>query len=142
MRVVLASLEAAPPGAPFGAPRGAPPEVPPGAPPEVPLEVPLEAPLDAPLEVPPDARLEASRRTPATPRLLALLSDLIWAHAALGNGLEHVRAKASDDGAGVDLYLFLRAASEAAALDQARAILDGARAPLGLHGYRAAAPRR
>ncbi|MFJ7263963.1 hypothetical protein ACIQV2_27800 [Streptomyces globosus] len=64
---------------------------------------------------------------------LAVLSDLIWAHARASHGLEHVRARPSD--AGVDLYLFLRAASEAAALDQARALLSGARAPLRAHGY-------
>ncbi|MEU6167102.1 hypothetical protein [Streptomyces tanashiensis] len=72
--------------------------------------------------------------------MLALLSDLIWAHSDTGNGLEHVRAAASDDG--VDIYLFLRAASEAAALDQAHAILDAARAALRVHGYSAAARRR
>ncbi|MEU9144315.1 hypothetical protein [Streptomyces sp. NPDC048349] len=71
---------------------------------------------------------------------LALLSDLIWAHAEAAHGLEHVRAKAADHG--VDLYLFVRAATEAAALDQARAILSGARGPLSAHGYRTAEPRR
>ncbi|MFJ7955673.1 hypothetical protein ACIQ62_05185 [Streptomyces sp. NPDC096319] len=85
------------------------------------------------------ASLEGPHHGPAFPTVLAVLSDLIWAHAAAGNGLEHVRAKASDDG--VDVYLFLRAASEAAALDQARAILDGARAPLRAHGYSTAAPQ-
>ncbi|MFF2777518.1 hypothetical protein ACFVU3_21715 [Streptomyces sp. NPDC058052] len=86
------------------------------------------------------ASLEGPDHGPALPAVLALLSDLIWAHAAPANGLEHVRARASDDG--VYVYLFLRAASEAAALDQARALLDGARASLRVHGYRTAAPPR
>ncbi|MEU7389919.1 hypothetical protein [Streptomyces tanashiensis] len=86
------------------------------------------------------ASLEGPRHGPDFPTVLALLSDLIWAHSDTGNGLEHVRATASEDG--VDVYLFLRAASEAAALDQARAILDGTRAALRVHGYSAAAPRR
>ncbi|MFB7279320.1 hypothetical protein ACFCZV_19585 [Streptomyces hydrogenans] len=85
------------------------------------------------------ASLEGPHHAPAPPGVLALLSDLVWAHAATVNGLEHVRATASDDG--VDLYLFLRAGSEAAALDQARALLDGARASLRVHGYRTAAFR-
>ncbi|MGW7435888.1 hypothetical protein [Streptomyces sp. NPDC054849] len=70
--------------------------------------------------------------------MLALVSDLIWAHTPAAHGLEHLRAKAADDG--VDVYLFLRAASEAAALRQARAILDGARAPLRAHGYSTTGP--
>lgn len=69
---------------------------------------------------------------------LALVSDLIWAHTPAGHGLEHLRTKAAADG--VDVYLFLRAASETAALRQARAILDGARAPLRAHGYSTAGP--
>ncbi|MET8967894.1 hypothetical protein [Streptomyces hydrogenans] len=85
------------------------------------------------------ASLEGPHHAPAPPGVLALLSDLLWAHAATVNGLEHVRATASDDG--VDLYLFLRAGSEAAALDQARALLDGARASLRVHGYSTAAFR-
>ncbi|MFI1285567.1 MULTISPECIES: hypothetical protein [unclassified Streptomyces] len=71
---------------------------------------------------------------------LALVSDLIWAHTPAAHGLEHLRTKAADDG--VDVYLFLRAASEAAALHQARAILDGARAPLRAHGYSTTEPHR
>ncbi|MFD9408646.1 hypothetical protein ACFWBN_16750 [Streptomyces sp. NPDC059989] len=70
--------------------------------------------------------------------MLALVSDLIWAHAPAVYGLEHLRAKAAEDG--VDVYLFLRAATEAAALDQAHAILDGARGPLRAHGYRTTGP--
>ncbi|MFG2483059.1 hypothetical protein ACGFSI_09895 [Streptomyces virginiae] len=69
---------------------------------------------------------------------LALVSDLIWAHTPAAHGLEHLRARAADDG--VDVYLFLRAASESAALDQAHAILDGAAGPLRAHGYRTAGP--
>ncbi|MFE7186954.1 hypothetical protein [Streptomyces erythrochromogenes] len=86
------------------------------------------------------AALSGPRQDPDRPGALALLSDLIWAHAEAAHGLEHVRAKPA--GQGVDLYLFLRAVSETAALDQARALLDGARAPLCAHGYRTAEPRR
>ncbi|WP_314242877.1 hypothetical protein [Streptomyces sp. DSM 40907] len=81
------------------------------------------------------ASLAGSARGPAQGRALALVSDLIWAHIAPAHGLEHLRAKASDDG--VDVYLFLRATSDAAALAQARTILDRARTPLMSRGYRA-----
>ncbi|MDX3537851.1 hypothetical protein PV721_26515 [Streptomyces sp. MB09-01] len=84
------------------------------------------------------ASLSGPSRDPADGGALALLSDLIWAHTPAAHGLEHLRAKAADDG--VHVYLFLRAASEAAALTQARAILDGARAPLRAHGYSATEP--
>ncbi|MFD9498234.1 hypothetical protein [Streptomyces sp. NPDC060035] len=70
----------------------------------------------------------------------AILTDLVWAHTTTAHGLEHLRAKASDDG--MDLYLFLRATSEAAALGQAHAILTGARVPLRAYGYTLAAPLR
>ncbi|MFI8368325.1 hypothetical protein [Streptomyces sp. NPDC085466] len=88
---------------------------------------------------PADPTAPAPAPPPATPAVLALLSDLVWAHAAPRNGLEHVRARATDDG--VDVYLFLRAPSEDAALDQARAILADARTPLRTHGYTTAPPR-
>ncbi|MFE6037821.1 hypothetical protein [Streptomyces sp. NPDC056452] len=68
----------------------------------------------------------------------AVLTDLVWAHTTAAHGLEHLRAKASDDG--MDLYFFLRATSEAAALGQAHAILTSARTPLRAHGYTVAAP--
>lgn len=74
---------------------------------------------------------------PAQESALALVSDLIWARTASSHGLEHLRAKASDEG--MDVYLFLRAASEDAALDQAHAILADAHAPLISHGYHATA---
>ncbi|MFE2284562.1 hypothetical protein ACFXDJ_10350 [Streptomyces sp. NPDC059443] len=77
---------------------------------------------------------------PAQEHMLALVSDLIWARTAPIHGLEHLRAKASDEG--MDIYLFLRAASEDAALDQAHAILAAARAPLVRHGYQATATYR
>ncbi|MFB6563906.1 hypothetical protein ACFCYH_34320 [Streptomyces sp. NPDC056400] len=86
------------------------------------------------------ASLSGPRADPDQEGVLALVSDLIWAHAPAAHGLEHLRAKAAGDG--VDVYLFLRAASEAAALTQAHAILDGARAPLRAHGYRATEPHR
>ncbi|GGR97426.1 hypothetical protein ACFCXH_19430 [Streptomyces nojiriensis] len=86
------------------------------------------------------ASLSGPRADPDQEGVLALVSDLIWAHTPAAHGLEHLRAKAARDG--VDVYLFLRAASEAAALTQAHAILDGARAPLRAHGYRTTEPHR
>lgn len=79
------------------------------------------------------ASLAGTSRCPAPDSALALVSDLIWAHAAPSHGLEHLRAKSS--GEGMDVYLFLRAASESGALDQAHAILTSAHAPLVSHGY-------
>lgn len=79
------------------------------------------------------ASLTGTPPAPAQQSALALVSDLIWARTASSHGLEHLRAKASDEG--MDLYLFLRAASEDAALDQAHAILADAHAPLISHGY-------
>ncbi|MEU3062883.1 hypothetical protein AB0P12_14905 [Streptomyces subrutilus] len=81
------------------------------------------------------ASLTATPPGPAQESTLALVSDLIWARTAPARGLEHLRANASDEG--MDVYLFLRAASEDAALDQARAILADAQAPLISHGYHA-----
>ncbi|MFG2983111.1 hypothetical protein ACGFYQ_17985 [Streptomyces sp. NPDC048258] len=86
------------------------------------------------------ASLAGSPQGPAQDSALALVSDLLWAHTAPSHGLEHLRAKASDEG--MDVYLFLRAASEAAALDQAHAILTSAHSPLVSHGYRATATHR
>ncbi|MER5726894.1 hypothetical protein ABT084_00835 [Streptomyces sp. NPDC002138] len=84
--------------------------------------------------------LAGPSRGAAQDRVLALVSDLIWAHAAPLLGLEHLRAKASDDG--VDVYLFLRADSEAAALAQAHALVERARISLTSHGYRTDLTRR
>ncbi|MCX5013782.1 hypothetical protein OG765_22720 [Streptomyces sp. NBC_00555] len=84
------------------------------------------------------ASLSGPCHDPDEKTVLALVSDLIWAHTPAAHGLEHLRAKAAADG--VDVYLFLRAASEAAALTQAHAILDGARAPLRAHGFSTTEP--
>lgn len=84
------------------------------------------------------ASLSGSCHEPDEKGVLALVCDLIWAHTPAAYGLEHLRAKAAGDG--VDVYLFLRAASEAAALHQAHAIIDGARAPLQAHGYSTTGP--
>ncbi|MFB7465027.1 hypothetical protein ACFCZ1_16275 [Streptomyces sp. NPDC056224] len=81
------------------------------------------------------ASLAGTPQGPTQDSALALVSDLIWAHTAPSDRLEHLRAKATD--AGMDIYLFLRAASEGAALDQADAILARAHSPLVSHGYRA-----
>ncbi|WP_404959959.1 hypothetical protein [Streptomyces sp. 147326] len=86
------------------------------------------------------ASLSGPTDDPDQEGVLALVSDLIWAHTPAAHGLEHLRTKAA--GNGVDVYLFLRAASEAAALTQAHAILDGARAPLRAHGYSTPEPHR
>ncbi|PWK72067.1 hypothetical protein BCL76_103296 [Streptomyces sp. CG 926] len=84
--------------------------------------------------------LSGTPQGPAQDSAPALVADLIWAYTAPSHGLEHLRAKATDEG--MDVYLFLRAASEAAALDQAHAILAGAHAPLVSHGYHATATHR
>ncbi|MFD6939151.1 hypothetical protein ACFYRL_05995 [Streptomyces goshikiensis] len=86
------------------------------------------------------ALLSGTPRRPAQDSVLAVVSDLVWAHTAPSHGLEHLRARASEDG--MDIYLFLRAPSEDAALDQAHAILANARRPLGSHGYYPTALRR
>ncbi|MFJ8212148.1 hypothetical protein [Streptomyces sp. NPDC096033] len=83
------------------------------------------------------ASLAGTPPAPAQQSVLVLVSDPIWARTASSHGLEHLRAKASDEG--MDLCLFLRAVSEDAALDQARAILADAHAPLISHGYHATA---
>lgn len=79
------------------------------------------------------ASLTGTPPGPAPPAELALVSDLIWAHCNLSHGLEHVRARITDEG--MDLYLFLRAQSETASLAQAQAILTNALLPLVSHGY-------
>ncbi|MET9837535.1 hypothetical protein ABZZ01_07020 [Streptomyces virginiae] len=86
------------------------------------------------------ASIAGTPKGPARDDVLALVSDLIWAHTAPAHGLEHLRAKASDEG--MDVYFFLRAPSEDAALNQAHAILTGAHAPLSAHGYHAATMHR
>ncbi|MFE2146379.1 hypothetical protein ACFXA3_32410 [Streptomyces sp. NPDC059456] len=83
------------------------------------------------------ASLASTPPGPARESELALVTDLIWAHCGPGHGLEHLRAKVT--GEGLDLYLFMRAPSEAASFAQAHAILTSALPPLISHGYRTTA---
>lgn len=46
--------------------------------------------------------------------------DLIWARAAAADRLDHVRVRAGPDPGDVDVLAFLRAETEAEALDRAR----------------------
>ncbi|MFF0410291.1 hypothetical protein ACFYUY_07615 [Kitasatospora sp. NPDC004745] len=62
----------------------------------------------------------------------ATVQDLIWAHARPSEGLEHVRAVTTDRS--LDLYLFVRAASTAAAMTQMHALLTRVHGPLASHG--------
>ncbi len=83
------------------------------------------------------ASLTGTPPGPAPDTKLALVSDLIWAHCAPAHGLEHLRARATDEG--MDLFLFMRAPSEAACLAQAHAILTDTLPPLVSQGYRTTA---
>ncbi|MFE9401817.1 hypothetical protein ACFYNY_08580 [Streptomyces sp. NPDC006530] len=65
--------------------------------------------------------------------VLAIVHDLLWAHAVPADGLEHVTPRGADDG--LHVFLFLRAASDTAALLSARTVLDRSRVPLGALGY-------
>ncbi|MEU9197297.1 hypothetical protein [Streptomyces hundungensis] len=65
--------------------------------------------------------------------VLAVVHDLLWAHAVPADGLEHVTPRRADHG--LHVFLFLRAPSDAAALLNARTVLDRSRAPLGALGY-------
>nr|WP_229883463.1 hypothetical protein [Streptomyces omiyaensis] len=62
----------------------------------------------------------------------ALVHDLLWAHAAPADGLEHLRIRRLAHG--LDVVLFLAARTDEAALRSAGALLDRARIPLSRHG--------
>ncbi|MFJ4779291.1 hypothetical protein [Streptomyces sp. NPDC088762] len=62
-----------------------------------------------------------------------LIQDLLWAHARPSDGLEHVRARPAPHG--LDIYLFVRAPSDASAVAQMRALLDRVGRPVARHGF-------
>ncbi|RSS33126.1 hypothetical protein [Streptomyces sp. WAC08241] len=64
---------------------------------------------------------------------LAVVTDLLWAHAVPDDGLEHVRPRRSHDG--LDVYLFVRADDRDLALRQAGSLLDRAAPAMAPHGY-------
>jgi hypothetical protein len=79
------------------------------------------------------ADLVGDARRPADHDCVSLVQDLLWAHAAVADGLEHVRVRPA--GHGMDVFLFMRARSDADALSQAQCILGRALRPLRAHGY-------
>ncbi|MFE2145632.1 hypothetical protein ACFXA3_28535 [Streptomyces sp. NPDC059456] len=58
---------------------------------------------------------------------------MLWAHARPCDGLEHVRARPAEHG--LDVYLFVRAASDQSAVDQMRALLGRVDQPAARHGF-------
>ncbi|MFG2816495.1 hypothetical protein [Streptomyces sp. NPDC048410] len=79
------------------------------------------------------ADLIADARHPADSDCVSLVHDLLWAHASVTDGLEHVRVRSADHG--MDVFLFMRAPSDADALSQAQRLLCRARRPLRARGY-------
>ncbi|WP_330298700.1 hypothetical protein [Streptomyces sp. NBC_00503] len=69
----------------------------------------------------------------ATDSVLAVVHDLLWAHALPSDGLEHITSRRAEQG--LRVFLFLQAPSDAAALLSARAVLDRSRSPLQSLGY-------
>ncbi|MFJ6722632.1 hypothetical protein [Streptomyces sp. NPDC091259] len=67
-----------------------------------------------------------------------LIHDLLWAHATLADGLEHIRPRPTEQG--LDLFLFVRAHSDASALQQMRTLLNRADTPIAAHGFTVATP--
>ncbi|MFH9738959.1 hypothetical protein ACH4MA_14820 [Streptomyces roseolus] len=62
-----------------------------------------------------------------------LIEDLLWAHAVLADGLEHIRVRPLPHG--MDVVLFLSTPSDASALLAAAGLLDRLQRPLARHGY-------
>ncbi|MFG2294052.1 hypothetical protein [Streptomyces sp. NPDC048603] len=63
----------------------------------------------------------------------SLLQDTLWAHAGPQHGLEHVRVRATRQG--IDVVLFVRAASDADARTKASALLSQALRSSAADGY-------
>lgn len=78
-------------------------------------------------------RLNRTSADPAPTTVIPLIQDLFWAHARPSDGLEHVRARPAVHG--LDVYLFVRAPSDASAVDQMRALLGRADQPLACYGF-------
>lgn len=79
------------------------------------------------------ASLVVTTSLPATDSGVSLVHDLLWAHAVHTDRLEHIRAKPADHG--MNVFLFMRAASDSEAMGQVRALLKRARSPLLAQGY-------
>ncbi|MGW0121107.1 hypothetical protein [Streptomyces sp. NPDC003327] len=79
------------------------------------------------------ASLTAPSGAPPRQETLAVVTDLLWAHAVPADGLEHVKARFTDDG--LDLYLFVRAAADDIALPRMRCLLDRVSHAVAAQGY-------
>ncbi|MEU9097510.1 hypothetical protein [Streptomyces sp. NPDC048361] len=65
------------------------------------------------------------------------IEDLLWAHAVPAIGLEHIRARPTQGG--LDVYLFIDAPDEPRALAQVRDLLIRAGGAITTQGYAAPA---
>ncbi|MEU5217149.1 hypothetical protein AB0G79_13255 [Streptomyces sp. NPDC020807] len=79
------------------------------------------------------ASLTAPSGDPPRQETLAVLTDLLWAHAVPADGLEHVKARYTHDG--LDLYLFVRAPTDDVALPRMRRLLDRVSHAIAAQGY-------
>lgn len=67
-----------------------------------------------------------------------LIHDLLWAHAAPADGLEHITVRPAPYG--MEAVLFLTAASDEAALTHVRELIVRVRGPIAAQGYAAELP--
>ncbi|MET9951466.1 hypothetical protein ABZ135_07935 [Streptomyces sp. NPDC006339] len=84
------------------------------------------------------ASLTRASGSPHRAETLAVVTDLLWAHALPEDGLEHVKPRSTD--CGIDLYLFVRADGDDPAVAQMRPLLDRARRSIAAQGYLVPAP--
>ncbi|MFF9848088.1 hypothetical protein [Streptomyces litmocidini] len=80
------------------------------------------------------ASLTTTSESPRRAETLAVVTDLLWAHARPEDGLEHVKPRVTDSG--IDLYLFVRAAGDGPAVAQMRPLFDRVRRSIAAQGYR------
>ncbi|MFG2332816.1 hypothetical protein ACGFMM_24745 [Streptomyces sp. NPDC048604] len=67
-----------------------------------------------------------------------LIQDLLWAHAAPADGVQHIVIRPVPHG--LEAILFVTAASDEAALARTRELMLRAREPIAAHGYTASPP--
>ncbi|MET9605327.1 hypothetical protein ABZZ17_09680 [Streptomyces sp. NPDC006512] len=67
-----------------------------------------------------------------------LIHDLLWAHSAPGDGIQHIVIRPAPYG--MEAVLFLTAPSDEAALHRARGLMLRAREPIAAHGFTASLP--
>ncbi|MFF0434944.1 hypothetical protein ACFYU9_22240 [Streptomyces sp. NPDC004327] len=67
-----------------------------------------------------------------------LIHDLLWAHAAPADGLEHITVRPAP--CGMVAVFFLTAASDEAALQRVRGLVVRTRDPIAAQGYTAEIP--